>query len=67
MNIFSFQKVSQANKMINFSDIDEHEDVVEIIRKRIISNETVYGSIEDSFSMHRIRSNQTALVSIFYV
>ena len=48
--------------MINFLDIDEHQDAAKNIRKKI-SNETEYGSVEDPLSMHRTASNQTVLVS----
>ena len=63
MNIFSFQKFSQVRQKINFPSIDENEDVFDSIHKKNISNKTVYGSIEDSFSKHRTCSNETALVS----
>ena len=63
MNIFSFQKFSQVRQKINFPSIDENEDVFDSIHKKNISNKTVYGSIEDSLSMHRTGSNETALVS----
>ena len=49
--------------MINFSDIDKHQDVAESIHKKIISNETGYGSVEESLSIHRTGSNETAFVS----
>ena len=49
--------------MINFSGIDKHQDVTESIHKKVISNETEYGSVEDHLSMHRTGSNETALVS----
>ena len=49
--------------MIKFSDIDEHRHVAESIHKKIISNETEYDSVEDTLSMHRTASNETALVS----
>ena len=49
--------------MINFSNIDEHQDVAESIHKKIISNETEYDSVEDPLSVHRAASNETALVS----
>ena len=51
--------------MINFSGIDKHQDVHKSIYKKIISNETEQGSIEDPLSMHRAGSNKTALVSEF--
>ena len=52
--------------MINFSDIDKHQD--ESIHRVIISNEIEYGSVEDPLSMHRTGSNETAIVSeILYV
>ena len=35
--------------MINFSDIDEHQDVIESIHTKVISNEVKYGSVEDPF------------------
>ena len=63
MNIFSFQKFSQVRQKINFPSIDENEDVFDSIHKKNISNKTVYGSIEDSLSMHRTCSNETAVVS----
>ena len=49
--------------MINFSCIDEHQDVTESIPQKIISNETEHDSVEDPLSMHRTASNETALVS----
>ena len=49
--------------MINFSDIDEHQDIAKDIHKIIISNETEYDPAEDRLSMYRIASNETALVS----
>ena len=52
-----------SKDMIDFLDIDEHEDVAECIHKKIISNETEYGSAEDPLSMHRTASNETLLVS----
>ena len=58
-----FSEVLSSKKKINFPSIDEHEDVVDSIHKKNISNKTVYGSIEDSLSMHRTGSNETALVS----
>ena len=36
-----------SKDMINFSDFDENSDVAESIRKRVISYETEYGSVED--------------------
>ena len=51
-----------SKEMINFSDIDE-QDFVESILNKIISNETEYDSAEDTLSMHRTASNETALVS----
>ena len=49
--------------MMNFSDIDEHQNVAESIHKKIVSNKTEYGSVENSLSMHRTASNDTTLVS----
>ena len=49
--------------MLDFSDIDEHQDIVEYIHKKIISNETKYDPVEDRLSMYRTASNETALVS----
>ena len=49
--------------MMNFSDIDEHQNVAESIHKKIVSNETEYGSVENSLSMHKTASNETTLVS----
>ena len=48
---------------INFSDFDENSDVAESIRKRVISYETEYGSVEDWWSMLRTASNESALDS----
>ena len=53
--------------MINSSVTDEHQDVAESTHKRIISNETEYGSVEDPLSMHRTGSNKTALVSEIHI
>ena len=52
-----------SKEMINFLCIDKHQDVTESIHTKVISNETEYGSVEDPLSMHRARSNETALVS----
>ena len=41
--------------------IDKHQDVTERIHKKIISNETEYGSVEDPLSTHTTGSNETAL------
>ena len=49
--------------MINFSNIDEHQDVAESIHKKILSNETEYDSVKDPLSVHRTVLNETALVS----
>ena len=49
--------------MINFSDIVKHQDVAENIHKKIISNETKYGSVEESLSMQRTGSNEASLLS----
>ena len=54
-----------SKEMINFSGINKHQDVAESIHKKIISNETEYGSVEDPLSMHRNGSNKKALVSKF--
>ena len=59
----SISKGLSSRKMINFSGIDKHQDVAESIRKKIISNETEYGSVEDRLSMHRTGSNKTVLLS----
>ena len=49
--------------MINFSDTDEHQDVVfPKYSQKLISNETEYGSIKDPLRMHR---NERNLVSKF--
>ena len=60
---FSISEGLSGKKMIKFSDIDEHRHVAESIHKKIISNETEYDSVEDTLSMHRTASNETALVS----
>ena len=49
--------------MINFSGFDKHQDVGESIHKKIISNETEYGSVEDPLSIYKTATNATALVS----
>ena len=49
--------------MIYFWGIDKHEDVAESIHKKIVSNETEYGSVEHPLSMNRTGSNETAFVS----
>ena len=59
----SISRGLSSKEMINFSDIDKHEDVAESIHKKIISNETGYGSVEESLSMHRTGLNETAFVS----
>ena len=51
--------------MINFSSIDEPQDVAE--HKKIISDETEYGSVEDPLSMYRVGSNKTVLLQKFYI
>ena len=54
--------------MINFSDIDEHKDVVQTIYKKIISIKTEYGSVEDPLNIYRTASNERAFVSkIMYI
>ena len=65
MRIFPFQKLSQAQKMINFSGTDEHQDFAESIHKKNTSIETECGSVsvEDPLSKHRTGSSKTALVS----
>ena len=52
-----------SKEMIIFSGTDEHQDVAESIQKAIVSNETEYGSVEDTLSKHRTGLNETALVS----
>ena len=52
-----------SKEIINFSGTDEHQDVAESIHKKIISSETEYGSVEDTLSMHRTGSNETAVPS----
>ena len=53
-----------SKEMIAFSDIDKDQDVDESIHKKIFQmKQNIYGSIEDILSMHRTRSNETALVS----
>ena len=42
-----------SKEVINFSHIDEHQDVAESIHKKLISNQTEYNSGEDALSMHR--------------
>ena len=49
--------------MLDFSDIDEHQDIAEYIHKKIISNETEYDPVEDRLSMYKTASNEIALVS----
>ena len=56
-----------SKEMINVSGIDKHQDVVESIHKKVISNETEYGSVEDPLSMRRTGSNETALVSEIHI
>ena len=45
--------------MINFSGFDKHQDVGESIHKKIISNETEYGSVEYSLSIYTTATNAT--------
>ena len=52
-----------SKEIINFSGTDEHRDVAENIHEKIISNETLHGSVQDLLSTHRTASNETALVS----
>ena len=52
-----------SNEMIYFWGIDKHQDVAESIHKKIVSNETEYGSVEHPLSMNRTGSNETAFVS----
>ena len=59
----SVSKGLSSKEMINFSSIDEHQDIAESIHKKNISKEKEYGSVEDPLSMHRTGSNETAVVS----
>ena len=52
-------------EMINFSGINENQNVAESIHKKKNSNETEYGSAEDSSSMHRTAVKETVLGSEF--
>ena len=46
--------------MMNFSDIHEHQDLLESIQKNYFKCYTVYHSVEDPLSMHhKTASNET--------
>ena len=62
MEIFLFQKVSQAKKWF-FSDIDVYQDAAESFDNKITSNETENGSVENALSMRRTVSNETVFIS----
>ena len=59
----SISEGHSSKKMINFSETDKHQDIAERIYKKVISNEAEYGSVKGTLSMHRIGSNETALIS----
>ena len=54
--------------MINVWDIDENQNVAENIYKKIVLNETKYGSVEAPISMYRTAPTKTVLSSqILYI
>ena len=57
------QDVTSKEK-INSSNIDKHEDFAESIHRKIISNDAEFCSVEDTLTMLRTASNETALVSV---
>ena len=64
MRIFPFHEISQAKKkwyifhiMMNIMIMLEKHS------QKNISNETEYGSLEDTLSIYRTATNETALVS----
>ena len=63
MEIFLFQKVSQAKKWFFFSDIDVYQDAAESFDNKITLNETENGSVENALSMRRTMSNETVFIS----
>lgn len=58
MMIFAFQRFSEAKKKF-FLSIDKHQNV----KKRTISNEIEYGSVQDPLSVYRSESNETFFIS----
>ena len=61
--VISISDGLSSKEMINFSCFDKQENATESIHKKIISNETKYGSVEDPLSTHKTGANETALVS----
>ena len=54
--------------MLNVWDIDENQDVAENIYKKVVLNETKYGSVEAPISMHKTAPIETILSSqILYI
>ena len=49
----SISEALSSKKIIHFSDIDEHQDVIQSIhtQKKIVSSETEHGSVKDPLSI----------------
>ena len=58
----SIPEILSSKEIIFFSGINGHQDIAESIHKKIISNKTEHGSVEDPLNMHRTGLNETALV-----